>query len=131
MTLLKKSDDHGIIALAVLVGVVVAPVVEEFLFRLVLQGALERAELLAATQESAKAEPSPAARGGPAESGAVAPAEVAGVRPRLEELDGSPAGPPNSRVWGLPLGVWPMTISSTLFALMHARGDPTRFRCCC
>jgi membrane protease YdiL (CAAX protease family) len=155
VSLLEKSPDGWIIALAVLSAAIVAPIVEEFLFRLVLQGAIETAELRAvvgmgpATQAGDHASAN-RPQAGVNEFAETTGAADAGLGENLEppgefanpyrapgaDSDAPHAGPaaedprtlvrslPDSKVWGLPMGVWPMTISATLFALLHAGHGP-------
>lgn len=149
--MVEKNPDPWTMAMVTVSAVLIAPIVEEFLFRLVLQGALEAAELRAVArmghpaqvEDHASADPGQAetmefagqgssAEGGAAnEFGASAQRTNPGwpsIAPRESPTDD--AGPTlaegllKAKVWGLPMGVWPMTISATLFALFHVGHGP-------
>ncbi|HEY2760375.1 MAG TPA: CPBP family intramembrane glutamic endopeptidase, partial [Pirellulales bacterium] len=87
---------------AVVSAVVAAPLTEEFLFRILLQGWLEKLELSLMLRMS------------PAQSGQLD-----------EKTDVVPAtGHPQPGLLGLPIGTLPILISSSLFALTHFREGP-------
>jgi membrane protease YdiL (CAAX protease family) len=137
ISLLEHGASGWMIALVIVSAAIVAPVVEEFLFRLVLQGALEAAEWWAASQ--AQVESSNSGQAAPdldnspetletSSETALEGATAASVEDRvfLNSKDATPLARvlPRSMVWGLPAGVWPVTITSTLFALLHAGHGP-------
>lgn len=130
--LLKENPDPTTVLNTVLMAALAAPLCEELLFRLVLQGGLEGAEARflrggnpdgnspapsTSPPSDARATP-PAAVEMPADQwvAAAAPTEVSPAEP--------PPFPGRPRLWGLPPGTWPILASSTLFALMHWQHGP-------
>ena len=95
----QEKNDMPMLIVAAVSAVVVAPLFEEFFFRVLLQGWLEKIEMRLVSEQ--------AADDGSIES--------------TSEHGAAPAG--NSNVplglFGLSLGMLPIVISSTLFALMH------------
>lgn len=137
--LLKSSHEPWTLAITVLLAAVAAPICEEIMFRLVLQGGLESAEVRLLDAQFGLAAPGDTAdspdsvlqsdfKGDP-ESSELAgvdgvpgvPAASAVYPPKRPDpaawLANVPGGP---RVMGLPAGSWPILISSALFALAHA-----------
>ena len=139
LRLLQQSRDPATLILAGRDRRHSGPIVEEFLFRVVLQGALEGVETRAPLtptkscnrrrhrQISSKRMNRSTIRGQP-------PLAVDASIQDIDTADESPAAAsdpaavttalPRGRVWGLPAGIWPIFISSTLFALMHWRQGP-------
>lgn len=101
---LLESNDWRLFAAAVLAAVVQAPVCEEFLFRLCLQGWFEK---LATSL--------PLLQSDPPTAGAVAQSWVLG------DVDGVPAAPAAS---GETVSGWPVFASAFLFALAHLGHGP-------
>ena len=135
--LLVRQANPATVALVVISAAIVAPLVEEFLFRLVLQGALEGAEqrMLAARTRTIE---KPAAFAPSSEDAAEPLAETTNpftpyAAPQaIEESEGtSPQQsvglltelPPGS-VGGLSAGIWPIIASSSFFALLHIEHGP-------
>jgi membrane protease YdiL (CAAX protease family) len=144
ISMLEEDASGWIVGLIIISAAIAAPVVEEFLFRLTLQGALETAQLQLLSEEPLRTGISVETSGEAPDaletpSGARDQAVDATVeRPGLVEARNAPlfafwrsgpAGPlvrvlPRYMVWGLPWGVWPITITATLFALLHAGHGP-------
>jgi len=127
--LLTLMEDNLSLIPAVASAALTAPVVEEFLFRLVLQGALEAAEWQAVQESHAVAGNYAAAAPLVAATPSNEPPSDADRSARSPAIASQVAAPlvralPGSMVWGLPAGVWPMTITATLFALLHADHGP-------
>ena len=151
--LLQESRDAATIVISVLMASIAAPIVEEMLFRLVLQGALETVESRALTSADPLetiAAPATEEEYSPSEimpsSGQSNSAEDnAYAAPRLlDHPANAPDGPSNlppesaaadasdivggqkgpSRFWGLRPGIWPIAISSSVFALAHWQHGP-------
>lgn len=130
--LLKENPDPVTVLNTVLMAALAAPLCEELLFRLVLQGGLEGAEArflsggnpdghfpaASTSPVGAAPGPPPTAVEMPADGSAspAAPTEVSPAEPL--PCPGQP------RLWGLPPGTWPILASSTLFALMHWQHGP-------
>jgi membrane protease YdiL (CAAX protease family) len=139
--LLQETQDTATVVLSVLIASVAAPIVEEVLFRLVLQGGLETAEARAlAAVDPPQPIAAPAMESetpGSADNAYAAPrtlddpANSSGNSAAIQR-GSSPAGTPEiviyelpkARVWGLPAGIWPILISSAIFALMHWQHGP-------
>ncbi len=139
--LLLETQDSATVVLSVVIAAVAAPIVEELLFRLVLQGGLETAEAraLAAVDPpqpiaTSAMEPdapgltdnvyaAPHASDGPA-SASGNPAEVPPGSSPSDTPEIVTSELPKARIWGLPMGIWPILISSALFALMHWQHGP-------
>lgn len=101
VTAIQEKNDAAMWAVAALSAVVVAPVFEEFFFRVLLQGWLEKIELRLTRGVESDLENPESAVDDLAQPPVVGPAGV-------------PLG-----MFGLSLGMLPVVISSTLFALMH------------
>ncbi len=97
----QEKNDAAMWAVAAASAVIVAPVFEEFFFRVLLQGWLEKIELRLA-------------RGIESDSDNPESAEEEIEEPPAIGPEGVPLG-----LFGLSLGLLPIVISSTLFALMH------------
>lgn len=124
--LLQKSNDAGTIVMAATAAALVAPVVEEFLFRLVLQGGLEAAA--AASQAAIEPVARPDAGANDFDPSATLPA----VAETLDVVESSEnpyqstvreAGQPASGQ-AAPAAVWPIMVSAGLFALLHWQHGP-------
>ncbi|MCO6457963.1 MAG: CPBP family intramembrane metalloprotease, partial [Pirellulaceae bacterium] len=111
--LLKKQPSAGFFLLSGFAAVLVAPVVEEYLFRLLLQGWLERvAGRPAATDRGPVKEPDPTP---------MVPPVPWGLRPDHDAGPTLPVeGPPpaSQPAW------WPILVSSTVFSLLHFSHGP-------
>jgi len=107
--LIRIVEEHAsprLFVLAFVTAVVVAPICEELLFRLLLQGWLEKWEDARLGWRTPPAPPEPTATSSP-ETEAVAPTQ-----------------PPQFGVAGLPYGWLPILVSSVLFALAHVGYGP-------
>ena len=132
--------DHGPLTMAWvgLIAVVIAPVAEEFLFRVVIQGWLEAWEARRSGLATTMRPSGQALTYGTAESG-FAPAAVTDAARPLES--GNPYQPPGLSLsvspprpevatgigrgfGGAPVGVVPVVATSLLFALMHVGHGP-------
>jgi membrane protease YdiL (CAAX protease family) len=148
--MLQRRPDAAGVLLAAASAVVVAPLVEEVLFRVLLQGWLEACEArLLARKPPAVPDQQPAGR--PAGHGAAVaadalPADPGGTRPPQEvnpyssaqlHSDSAGQGQPTAeaisdqsqghddrRFFGLPRGWWPILASSLIFALVHIGHGP-------
>jgi membrane protease YdiL (CAAX protease family) len=138
--------DHGPLTMAwvALIAVVIAPIAEEFLFRVVIQGWLEAAEVrhcgaseLARSSGLAATEPTEPLSGHAVTFGAAAvldesrpvesgnPYQPPGFLP--SDAGSAPHDAPaqgDRGVGGLPAGVVPIVATSALFALMHYGQGP-------
>jgi membrane protease YdiL (CAAX protease family) len=108
VTAIQKEADATTIAVVVFTAVVAAPLSEEFLIRVLLQGWLEKLEIRAMERTAIDAPPAlppplPAEAGEPA-------AVLSGDRASRRGATG---------LAGLPLGSVPVLTSSLLFAMMH------------
>jgi membrane protease YdiL (CAAX protease family) len=102
----KEAPSALMLTVATVSAVVVAPVVEEFLFRVVLQGWLEKMELRLVNQ--------------PPPTEPAAEPIVYLDHPGIPIYTDVPPVPADARgLFGLPLGAIPILLSSTLFALVH------------
>lgn len=147
LELLKQHPDPRLFSLSALAAVLVAPIAEEYLFRVLLQGWLERLPSLSCHPRLALLggrldPPSQACPAGPDEGvrlPAIAPDRGHPAADRLAEdepaaanPDASPAGgspalkadfgprePPNP-----PVPLWPVFVSSALFATAHWSHGP-------
>lgn len=116
--LAKGDPDWALMVAATVAAVVIAPVCEEVMFRLLLQGWLEKweaksvglleplSEPLAATDESA-----------PADAAIIDDATADTAPPEITER--LIASPPTRGFAGLPFGLMPIAASSLLFGLAH------------
>ena len=99
LSAVQEKSDVAMLIVAAVSAIAIAPLFEEFFFRVLLQGWLEKLEMRLVSEQ--------AADDGAAESTSehvVAPVDNAEV----------PLG-----LFGLSLGMLPIVVSSTLFALMH------------
>ncbi len=101
VTAVQEKNDLPMWIVAGVSAVVVAPVFEEFFFRVLLQGWLEKVELRLARRAESDLDAD--------ESAVIDSEEPPAVGP-----GGVPLG-----LFGLSLGMLPIVVSSTLFALMH------------
>ena len=102
----KEAPSGLMLSIATMSAVVVAPVVEEFLFRIVLQGWLEKVELRLT--------------GYPPVSSPTDEQPLQNPDTLLPTYVEIPPVPLTARgLYGLPLGLVPILVSSTLFALVH------------
>jgi membrane protease YdiL (CAAX protease family) len=107
--LIQKREDARTTWLAIVAAVVVAPIVEEFLIRVVLQGWLEKVEVHL-TQPPTMLDPSAAADG---------PMSPADESERVAAGGAESLALPRIGLAGLPLGAAPILASSLVFGLMH------------
>jgi membrane protease YdiL (CAAX protease family) len=111
--------------LAFAAAVVVAPLCEELMFRLVLQGWLEKWEDRELGWRSAIGAPNELVEVVAPDGAACTDASVAESRMLAEELESlSLSPPPMTGVGGLPCGWFPIGLSSILFALAHVGWGP-------
>jgi membrane protease YdiL (CAAX protease family) len=119
--IVSRERHLGVMLLATVLAVIVAPLCEEFSFRSLLQGWLEKWEdqQLGWRQPQNTVSPTPSA---PPEEQALA-SEVAkneAVASPLVSVDPLlPINPPNVGVAGLPYGLLPILVSSLLFGIAH------------
>jgi membrane protease YdiL (CAAX protease family) len=124
--LIQMIEQHGspmLFVLAFAAAVVVAPLCEELMFRLVLQGWLEKWEDRELGWRSAIGAPIELVEVVAPEPTAGADASVVETRMLAEELE-SLSPPPMTGVGGLPYGWFPIGLSSILFALAHVGWGP-------
>lgn len=152
VVLLKNDSSFNLSALAVLTAVVMAPLVEELLFRVVLQGWFEKAEtFLMARRHGVKPETVEAIDSDPVDQALfdalpdLPPESAAEASVPVEEVTHIAEPTPESvfqsphvvdmpetavpakvlRSWlGLPQGWWPILGSALMFALMHLGNGP-------
>lgn len=108
----EKAQSPATYIVTAISAIVAAPLVEEFLFRVLLQGWLEKLEL------------SIAVRLRPA---VLAKTNIPPVNQISETMPADSAAsrePPKHGLFGFPLGVTPVLISSALFAITHFREGP-------
>jgi membrane protease YdiL (CAAX protease family) len=125
--MVAKDPNEIILAVAFLAAVVVAPICEEIMFRLLLQGWLEKWEdrrlgwrRRSEADASAPTEETPGEAGGCRPNGDGVGNDSAPSPCPLPEGDGSNSvEAPIHGLFGLPHGWVPILISSTLFALAH------------
>jgi membrane protease YdiL (CAAX protease family) len=123
--LIQMIEQHGspmLFVLAFAAAVVVAPLCEELMFRLVLQGWLEKWEDRELGWRSAIGAPNELVEVVAPDGSARADASVAESRVLAEELE--TVLPPQKGVGGLPYGWFPIGLSSILFALAHVGWGP-------
>jgi membrane protease YdiL (CAAX protease family) len=118
LKMVEQQSDPTLFILAFMAAVVVAPICEELLFRLVLQGWLEKWEDKQLGWRLLPALPSSMPE--------LSSADVDGIIPVSEVEPGdpvaaetAPSDPPEFGIAGLPFGWTPILISSLLFALAH------------
>jgi membrane protease YdiL (CAAX protease family) len=105
---LKEKKDPATIAIVTFTAVVAAPLVEEFFFRVLLQGWLEKLEVLRKQKPHARIVEEP-------QESAEPVIEIVGEPSAdIAEMPAATTG-----LGGLPLGSVPILISSVLFALVH------------
>lgn len=106
---IQKENDPTTMAIVVFTAVVAAPLSEEFLVRVLLQGWLEKLEIRALERAPLTA------------PGALPPPLPAGNgEPVISSVSIDPPNRDASTGWaGLPLGSVPILVTSLLFALMH------------
>jgi len=137
-----QSDGTGLaMLLGSLTAVVVAPITEEFIFRGLIQGWLEAAEVRRANPSTAAREITIPQRQTPSEQSLNEFAEVVvsdheppGQNPYQSPAEGLPPVPPieceldngtGARGFlNAPRGLWPVLISSAIFAVVHYRHGP-------
>lgn len=144
LELLKESRDPATVLITVLMAAIVAPICEELLFRLVMQGGLEAAEaryLQRRLRRKTTAAPDGLDGAGlderhaaPRDSvdvGWTATSPSADAVPQSVERPADTAAiaapemlSPEPRLWGLRPGAWPILASSAAFALMHLGHGP-------
>ncbi len=116
--LIKMVEEHGsplLFAVAFAAAVVVAPICEELLFRLVLQGWLEKWEDRPNRLTNAACQMTHELDSGSDNSSFVI---------RHSSLSPPPDQPPPTGLFGLPHGWLPIGLSSLLFALAHVGWGP-------
>jgi membrane protease YdiL (CAAX protease family) len=120
--MVEEESNPSLFLLAIMAAVFVAPLCEELLFRLVLQGWLEKWE----DQQIGWRTP-PKVEALPTETGVTMAASESTLMP-MEivdvPVDVAPADPPAVGVGGLPYGWFPIGVSSLLFALAHVGYGP-------
>ena len=122
--MVQERADSTLFALAFAAAVVVAPICEELMFRLLLQGWLEKWEDLRLGWRTPDA-PLPVEVVEVADSDATVTEESLPVVPTLAVAEiAVPAEPPRIGVGGLPYGWPPIVLSSLLFALAHVGYGP-------
>lgn len=104
---LKEKKDPATIAIVTFTAVVAAPLVEEFFFRVLLQGWLEKLDVLHKQKPHARIVEEP-------QESAEPVIEIVGEPSAVAEKSAAATG-----LGGLPLGGVPILISSVLFALVH------------
>ena len=124
---LQENPDYRLFLAAAISAVIAAPIVEEFCFRVVLQGGLESQEdaLLA---ESHPAEPAEAELGTeqPGDTPLLAPGSELWDEPTPEVEDLPPVAPRGLGVLpGLGRGWAPILASSFIFAMAHLGSGPS------
>lgn len=119
--MVEEQANPSLFLLAFVAAVVVAPVCEELLFRLVLQGWLEKWEDLELGWRTPPTAPRAIEVGD-----AVDTATEMGVTTDTLSVEGVvvPQSPPTIGVGGLPYGWVPIGVSSLLFALAHVGYGP-------
>lgn len=118
--MVEEQANPGLFVLAFTAAVIVAPLCEELLFRLVLQGWLEKWEDSQLGWRTPPAEPVAAEA-----ASTIASADAASMTLENEApTEVVPLEPPATGVGGLPYGWFPIGVSSLLFALAHVGYGP-------
>ncbi len=125
--LLTDAPSSETVVVAVFTAVVVAPIFEEFVFRLVLQGWLERIETAWSQREVARSDGEGRGEDASGEPQGFDPVDLIAAQSASapdsvgngESEHPADAEPPAPGISGWPRGTIPIAISSTLFALLH------------
>lgn len=119
--MMSGEPDFGLLALAGLFAVVVAPVCEEITFRLLLQGWLEKLEDARVRARTDQAELAPEIIEAQAIVDEESPADTLPVDGGSKVVDDRPLQqePPAQGMFGLPHGWFPILASASLFGLAH------------
>jgi membrane protease YdiL (CAAX protease family) len=118
--MVEEQANPGLFVLAFAAAVIVAPICEELMFRLVLQGWLEKWEDAQLGWRMPPAEPLATEV-----AGAIVSADETSVPLESDApTEAVPLDPPATGVGGLPYGWFPIGVSSLLFALAHVGYGP-------